>query len=146
MKTGYKNVCESHPAAAALATDGKAFMESLLEQIEKLPERRVTRTELVRDFGFTPSGLKVAEAERWLSPRPDGGTRKVYDLKEAMRFLILFAGFAKAPQTRVIRKFARIQTVARQVVERSIAPEPFIADGTCLGNHCPAVSQRDANN
>src|SRR5437016_3172733 len=108
MKTGYKNACVSQPTIAALAGDAKALTELLLEEVEKLPKRPVTRTELIRDIGFSPSGLKVAQAERWLVPSSDGGSRKAYNLQEAMKFLILFPGFAKAPQTRVIRKFDRI--------------------------------------
>src|SRR5260370_19549688 len=119
MKKGYKNACESHPAIASLASDAKALAELLLEQVEKLPETRLTRTELIRDIGFSRSGLRVIEGLGYLAAESDRGGRRTYNLREAMLIRILFQGFATAPQTRTVRKSERIQTVARQVVQRA---------------------------
>ena len=123
---GYRTAMHTIEGFESL-TDDVATLEELedeiLGRVDRLPEKNVTRKELVRDIGFTESGLRILDKAGFLQAHSAGGARKLYSLKQALRMRLRFPGFTQAPQTRTIRKHSNITTVIKDTVCRQTDPQ-----------------------
>jgi hypothetical protein len=121
-KRGYQPA-KSHKDIAPVLAECKALTDlemELQKRIASLPERRITRAELVRDLGYTRSGLRVFGRMKLLAPEPDSDRRKTYSLREALVIRTRFGGYASASRLRVVRKHANVTTVAKDAARRAL--------------------------
>jgi len=124
MKKGYRPVLERSEKARDLRDDIRALEElkgELLETIQTLAPRRVTRAELLRDWGFTRAALSFLERAGWLTSDSRRGYRKTYDFQEVMRLVLLLPALKTVCSIRLRRKYGNIVSVQRDVVTRILA-------------------------
>lgn len=128
MTRGYRTAVSSNPAVESIVDELQTireFRQELLTKLAVVPNRGISRAELMRDFGFTRSGIRMLEQAKWLVARGTQGRRQTYDLHEAIRAAAEFPGFAHAPQVRLVRKRERITTVMKQTFWRVVGqPSP----------------------
>ncbi len=129
-KKGYQPAIRGVSQLGSLVQDVTALTDlrgEMLTSVDELPERRVTRRELKRDLEFSSSGLRLLGKSGFLKPEQNGGSRETYSLRQALRALLFFPGFAQAPTARTVRKHSNITTVVKQVAQRLISTSGKLA-------------------
>ena len=121
QKRGYRTVKEE---CALDLGEFQAFLEiqeRFLREIDSLPSRRITESELIRDLKYSATGLKMLKAAKYFRPASANGARRLtYDLKEALRLRVRLTGFAAAPTTKLKRKHANITSVVRDIIAKVV--------------------------
>jgi hypothetical protein len=121
---GYRTL-KARPHAIQLVLDrleshGKAEKE-LLSQIKKIPiEEQVTKTEIIRDLGFTRTDFKLLTKFGTLLPAETNGSRTKYSFQEVLRLRVQQSGMCAAPTLRVNRSRTNIVSVLHDLLERVI--------------------------
>jgi hypothetical protein len=125
MKTkGYRPAIENKEVKAIVG-DLEALEElqqELIQRIEHIANSQVvTETELMRDFRFSPTGIRGLKEFRVLEPsNTTASDRQVYSAREALRLRTLLPGVCKAETMRIRRKYSNIVTVFRDLLVRVV--------------------------
>jgi hypothetical protein len=116
-KRGYKSVIHGSRELLYLVANINAHEEIIADLIEAIDEvaidRSVTKTELIRDYGFTNSSLRLLEKNKQLIPSSIPNKRKKYDLAKALKIRVLQPWILAAKHVRTNKKHTNIVTIYR---------------------------------
>ena len=117
-RKGYQTKIATSPSLRDVVRELDAYhalMPDLLQRIESAAsDTMVTRAELLRDYGFTASALRMLEKTKQLVPERQPGRRAMYDLRKALKFRAVQPAIVDARYVRTTRKHANITTVNRE--------------------------------
>lgn len=121
-KRGYKPLITASMEIKNLIDNLNAHDENIVELLEVIDivgkDHFVTKTELIRDFGFTSSSIRLLERNKQIAPRLESNQRKTYDLAKALRIRVLQPGLLAAKNVKTIRKHNRINTILRDYLNK----------------------------
>ncbi len=125
VKRGYKPAVKCSPEMSNFAQNLAAHRDigrDLLDSIELIQPRFVTQVELIRDWGFSRSGIRLLKKLRWITPvKINGSDRQYFALHEVIRLNIEIPGLVDAPTMRTTRKSGNIIGVLRDAICKLIS-------------------------
>jgi len=122
MKRGYKPAAQlpTYEKCMSDLTALNELMDGILDGVEALDDRQVTKRELVRDLDFTQNGIDLLSDIGVLSQQSAGNKgRQSYSLKQAMKCRALFPGLTRPKVRRRTVVKERIDTRLKRSIRNA---------------------------